>query len=100
MGSSVKGSPGPTFIWGRASGSQVAAFASTQKLDFGGEKWEAGTARCCSGGKDNGSLIPLPEQSPGMYLLIISPFSSSLSGLELEGQMRSLGRFPAPCSPA
>lgn len=48
--------------------------------------------------KDNGSLILLPQQSLGMYLLIIFPFSLSLLGLELEGQMHHLGRLPAPCS--
>lgn len=72
---------------------------STQKLDFRGEEWEVGTT--CSSGekkKDNGSLILLPQQSLGMYLLIIFPFSLSLLGLELEGQMHRLGRLPAPCS--
>lgn len=70
---------------------------STQKLDFVGEKWEVGTT-CGSREKDNGSLILLPQQSLGMYLLIIFPFSLSLLGLELEGQMHRLGRLPALCS--
>lgn len=69
---------------------------STQWPVFGGEKWEVETTQS-SREKDNGSLIPLPKQSLGMYLLIISPFSYSLLGLELEGQMHSLGRLPDPC---
>lgn len=84
-------------IW--YTGGSCMSSISTQKLDFRGEEWEVGTT--CSSGekkKDNGSLILLPQQSLGMYLLIIFPFSLSLLGLELEGQMHRLGRLPAPCS--
>lgn len=97
-------------LWKKAQGARVhvrlhiwqtgvrvcLCLTSAQQPAFGGEKWEVETTQS-SREKDKASLIPLPKQSLGMYLLIISPFSYSLLGLELEGQMHSLGRLPDPC---